>query len=203
MMAFGAFVEILPGKEGLVHISELADYRVPSVEDVVNVGDEIKVLVTEIDRQGRINLSRRALLEPSEGRAGRGLALTASDGEDGGAAPAAPRRWLRRPSAAPRGWLRWRPRGAAPRGWGSPAASRGRCTVAAAGDDRGPRREGGDRPPRREGGYGGAVAGGERGPRREGGDRPPVVRAGTVAAPRGWLRWRPWPASRGWGPPAA
>src|SRR5678810_307265 len=66
LMAFGAFVEILPGKEGLVHISELANYRVPRVEDVVNIGDEVKVLVTEIDRQGRINLSRRALLDESE-----------------------------------------------------------------------------------------------------------------------------------------
>src|SRR4029077_2293860 len=64
LMPFGAFVEILPSKEGLVHISELADYRVPSVEDVVNIGDEVRVVVTEIDRQGRINLSRRALLEP-------------------------------------------------------------------------------------------------------------------------------------------
>ena len=60
---FGAFVEILPGKEGLVHISELADYRAPSVEDVVKVGDEVTVIVTEIDQMGRINLSRRALLE--------------------------------------------------------------------------------------------------------------------------------------------
>src|ERR1700738_2592173 len=66
IMPFGAFVEILPGKEGLVHISELANYRVPSVEDVVKIGDEIQVLVTEIDRQGRVNLSRRALLEPAE-----------------------------------------------------------------------------------------------------------------------------------------
>src|SRR5579859_7421333 len=66
IMPFGAFVEILPGKEGLVHISELANYRVPSVEDVVNIGDEVQVLVTEIDRQGRVNLSRRALLEPAE-----------------------------------------------------------------------------------------------------------------------------------------
>jgi polyribonucleotide nucleotidyltransferase len=70
IMAFGAFVEILPGKEGLVHISELADYRVPSVEDVVKIGDEVTVLVTEIDRQGRINLSRRALLDPSSQEAG-------------------------------------------------------------------------------------------------------------------------------------
>lgn len=62
---FGAFVEILPGKEGLVHISELADYRVPSVVDVVMVGDEITVVVTNIDSLGRINLSRRAILNES------------------------------------------------------------------------------------------------------------------------------------------
>jgi len=63
LMNFGAFVEILPGKEGLVHISELADYRVASVEDVVKVGDEITVKVIEIDNMGRINLSRRAVLD--------------------------------------------------------------------------------------------------------------------------------------------
>ena len=63
LMNFGAFVEILPGKEGLVHVSELADYRVPSVEDVVKIGDEVMVMVTEIDRMGRINLSRRVVLE--------------------------------------------------------------------------------------------------------------------------------------------
>ncbi|MFQ5933023.1 MAG: polyribonucleotide nucleotidyltransferase [Dehalococcoidia bacterium] len=63
IMNFGAFVEILPGKEGLVHISELAPHRVNSVEDVVKVDDEITVMVTELDRLGRINLSRRALLE--------------------------------------------------------------------------------------------------------------------------------------------
>jgi polyribonucleotide nucleotidyltransferase len=67
---FGAFVEILPGKEGLVHISELADYRVPNVEDVVKVGDEIMVKVTEIDRMGRVNLSRRAVYE-GHSQAGR------------------------------------------------------------------------------------------------------------------------------------
>lgn len=67
LLNFGAFVEILPGKEGLVHISELADYRVPSVEDVVQVGDEVMVMVTEIDNMGRINLSRRAVLEDSAG----------------------------------------------------------------------------------------------------------------------------------------
>ncbi|MDT8901345.1 polyribonucleotide nucleotidyltransferase [Anaeroselena agilis] len=62
LMNFGAFVEILPGKEGLVHISQLALERVAKVEDVVKPGDEILVKVTEIDRQGRINLSRKDLL---------------------------------------------------------------------------------------------------------------------------------------------
>ena len=64
IMSFGAFVEILPGKEGMVHISELANRRVDKVEDVVKIGDIIPVKVTEIDSQGRINLSRRALLAP-------------------------------------------------------------------------------------------------------------------------------------------
>lgn len=63
---FGAFVEILPGKEGLVHISKLAKGRVGKVEDVVKPGDEVLVKVTEIDRQGRINLSRRDVLENDE-----------------------------------------------------------------------------------------------------------------------------------------
>ena len=63
IMTFGAFVEILPGKEGLVRIGELADYHVPTVEDVVSIGDEIMVVVTEIDRQGRINLSRKAAMQ--------------------------------------------------------------------------------------------------------------------------------------------
>jgi polyribonucleotide nucleotidyltransferase len=61
--SFGAFVEILPGKEGLVHISELADYRVDKVEDIAKLGDELTVKVTDIDSQGRINLSRRAIFE--------------------------------------------------------------------------------------------------------------------------------------------
>jgi len=63
IMGFGAFVEILPGKEGLVRIGELADYHVPTVEDVVSIGDEVMVVVTEIDRQGRVNLSRKAAMQ--------------------------------------------------------------------------------------------------------------------------------------------
>ncbi len=60
---FGAFVEIIPGTDGLVHISQLSDRRVPSVSDVVQVGDEILVMVTNIDREGKIRLSRQAVLE--------------------------------------------------------------------------------------------------------------------------------------------
>jgi len=75
-MGFGCFVEIMPGKEGLVRIGELADYHVPTVEDVVQVGDEIMVVVIEIDRQGRVNLSRKAAMA-------RHLA---KDGEEGGEA---------------------------------------------------------------------------------------------------------------------
>jgi len=59
IMNFGAFCEIMPGKEGLVHISELADKYVKSVEDVVKIGDEIRVKVIEVDEQGRINLSKK------------------------------------------------------------------------------------------------------------------------------------------------
>ncbi len=65
ILNFGAMVEILPKKEGLVHISELADYHVASVEDVVKVGDEITVKVIDIDNLGRVNLSRRAVLDPT------------------------------------------------------------------------------------------------------------------------------------------
>jgi polyribonucleotide nucleotidyltransferase len=73
LMNFGAFVEILPGKEGLVHISELADHRVASVEDVVKEGDEITVKVIEIDNLGRINLSRKAVFsDPSKEGGGSG-----------------------------------------------------------------------------------------------------------------------------------
>ncbi|GAA1376768.1 polyribonucleotide nucleotidyltransferase [Peribacillus frigoritolerans] len=60
---FGAFVEIFNGKDGLVHISELAEERVGKVEDVVSLGDELLVKVTEIDKQGRVNLSRKAVLK--------------------------------------------------------------------------------------------------------------------------------------------
>src|SRR6516225_1948500 len=81
LVDFGALVEILPGKEGLVRTSQLADYQVMRPEDVVSVGDEITVMVIEVDPQGRVNLSRRAALsgempsasELDSERAGRGV----------------------------------------------------------------------------------------------------------------------------------
>ncbi len=63
IMSIGAFVEYLPGKEGLVRISELSSERVNSVEDAVKVGDKVKVKVAEVDRMGRVNLSIRAVNE--------------------------------------------------------------------------------------------------------------------------------------------
>jgi polyribonucleotide nucleotidyltransferase len=69
ILDFGAMVEVLPGKEGLVHISELAGYRVNKVEDEVSIGDEVMVKVIGIDNMGRVNLSRRALFENDSERA--------------------------------------------------------------------------------------------------------------------------------------
>ena len=78
LMNFGAFVEIFPGKEGLVHISELAPTRVNKVEDVVKIGDEIEVKVKEIDNMGRVNLTRRGLFSAEE------MAAAASRPDSGG-----------------------------------------------------------------------------------------------------------------------
>ncbi len=98
--SFGAFVEVLPGKDGLIHISELADYRVPAVEDVVKVGDEVMVVVREIDSMGRINLSRKAVYSPQQNsQPGEpSLAGTPPQASDGGAA----NRQDSRPSSPPR-----------------------------------------------------------------------------------------------------
>jgi polyribonucleotide nucleotidyltransferase len=87
IMEFGAFVEIMPGKEGLVHISQLSESHVDRVEDEVTVGDEITVMLVEVDRMGRINLSRRAVYadegsEQGEERPQRGEGR--SDGDRGG-----------------------------------------------------------------------------------------------------------------------
>ena len=118
ILDFGAMVEILPGKEGLVHVSELAEYRVDRVEDVVKVGDEITVKVINIDNLGRVNLSRRALFEKDEGAARERTDET---------------RPMRRPESRPTGgssgYRGSRPRfGGGERPRGAPARARGRRT---------------------------------------------------------------------------
>jgi len=76
IIPIGAFVELLPGKEGMVHISQLADYRVGKVEDEVAVGDEVVVKVREIDNKGRINLTRLGI-HPEQAAAARAAATSA------------------------------------------------------------------------------------------------------------------------------
>ncbi len=140
---FGAFVEFLPGKDGLVHISELANFRVKMVEDIVKMGDEIWVKCLGVDEKGRVRLSRRA-------------AMAERDQEHGGApaegAPAGE-------GAAPReGGDQGQPR----EGGDQPPGDRGEYRGEPRGDRGGERRGGGggDRGPRRDGGGGG---GGGRG----------------------------------------
>lgn len=135
LVDFGAFVEILPGKEGLVRTSQLADYQVMRPEDVVSVGDEITVMAIEVDPQGRVNLSRRAALsgelpsaaELESERGGRGGRPGMGGGRPGGG---------------------YGDRGPRPREGSMPGGGYG---------DRGPRTGGGgygDRGPRPGGGYG-------------------------------------------------
>jgi polyribonucleotide nucleotidyltransferase len=81
---FGAFVEILPGKDGLVRLGELAEEPVQRVEDAVNVGDEVSVMVIEVDRLGRINLSRRAVLAGLTPEEALATAPPSGDGDRGG-----------------------------------------------------------------------------------------------------------------------
>jgi len=87
LMNFGAFVEIFPGKEGLVHISELSSQRVGKVEDVVKVGDEFEVRVKEIDNLGRVNLTRRGLVPGDDAAAAGDGSEAAAGGRPEGARP--------------------------------------------------------------------------------------------------------------------
>jgi polyribonucleotide nucleotidyltransferase len=87
---FGAFVEFLPGAEGLVHVSELANFRVKRVEDIVQVGDEVTVKCVGIDEKGRVRLSRKAAMEDREQAEGAAPAAPASSAPTDAEAPAAP-----------------------------------------------------------------------------------------------------------------
>jgi polyribonucleotide nucleotidyltransferase len=92
IMSIGAFVEYLPGKEGLVRVSEISPERVNRIEDVVKVGDQVKVKIAEVDRQGRVNLSIRAVQEDGNGyeerqRAERERFRDREGGDRGGVRP--------------------------------------------------------------------------------------------------------------------
>jgi polyribonucleotide nucleotidyltransferase len=146
---FGAFVEFLPGKDGLVHISELANFRVKMVEDIVKMGDEIWVKCLGVDEKGRVKLSRRAAMAERDAEMG--------GGEGGGQPPAEGGE----PVAVEAG----------AGGGGQHEHGHRHDRGGDRGGDRGPRRGGG-------GGGGGGAGGGDRGPRRDrggdrGGDRPP------------------------------
>ena len=129
---FGAFVEFMPGKDGLCHISELANFRVKQVEDIVKMGDEIWVKVLEVDEKGKIRLSRKAAMAERDAAMGGGEAGAPAEGGEAGEPV---------PAGAAHGEAPARPEY---RERGEPRGDRG---------DRGPRRE--DRGPRRDGGGGG------------------------------------------------
>ena len=95
---FGAFVEILPGVEGLLHISEIEDRRIGEVRDVMDEGDETLVKVIDIDAQGRVRLSRRAVLKEQAG----GSSSPSESGEAVGVGADAKRSGDRRPGDPPR-----------------------------------------------------------------------------------------------------
>ncbi len=150
---FGAFVEFMPGKDGLVHISELANFRVKQTEDIVKIGDDIWVKCLGVDEKGRVRLSRRAAMEERDQdvAAKEKADYEAKHGPDSGGGHGGERR-------EHRGGDRGGDRG----GRGGDRGGRGGDR----GGDRGPR-GGGDRGPRRE--YSEPRSGGEQ---RSGGDEP-------------------------------
>ena len=82
MLAFGAFIECLPGKEGLLHISEVSTFRIPKIEDAFSVGDKVLVIVKEIDDMGRVNLTRRRILDDEQRIINEGLSAAIESEKD-------------------------------------------------------------------------------------------------------------------------
>ncbi|HXU23310.1 MAG TPA: polyribonucleotide nucleotidyltransferase, partial [Tepidiformaceae bacterium] len=156
LLNFGAFVEILPGKEGLVHISQLGEDHIDSVEDEVAVGDEVTVMVTEIDNLGRINLSRRAVLLGEEPPA-----VPSGGGDNGGSR-----------NGPPRGRSGGGPRGG---GGGRPGGGQREGGFGNRGGGGGGQREGGSFGGQRRGGGGGGFGGGGRSHFRDNGPSGPMV----------------------------
>ena len=166
LMNFGAFVEILPGKEGLLHISKIKPFRVEKVEDVINVGDEVDVKVEEIDSMGRINLTRKGLFSEEEmaeaearggERGGEGRGERGERGEGRGDRGRGDRGGRGDRDRGPRG-----DRGGE-RGGRDENRGEGRGERSESRGDRGPRRERSERP-RSEGSSNGGRAEGEKRP---------------------------------------
>jgi polyribonucleotide nucleotidyltransferase len=139
---FGAFVEFLPGKDGLVHISELANFRVKQTEDIVKLGDEIWVKCLGVDEKGRVRLSRRAAMAERDQEHGGAPAEGAQGGEGG-----APGESGAQPQP--------RDGGEQPQPYGERGEYRGDRGEPRGDRGGGERRGGGDRGPRRGGGGGG------------------------------------------------
>ncbi|MEO7787259.1 MAG: S1 RNA-binding domain-containing protein, partial [Sphingomicrobium sp.] len=146
---FGAFVTFMPGKDGLVHVSEIRNERVENVRDVLSEGQDVKVKLLEVDQRGKVRLSMRVVDQE-----------TGAELEDT-RPPREAREGGDRPDRGPRRDGGGGDRDRGPRRDGGGGGGRG-----PGGGDRGPRRDGGDRGPRGDGGG----RGGDRGPRREGGN---------------------------------
>ncbi|HLC28494.1 MAG TPA: polyribonucleotide nucleotidyltransferase [Dehalococcoidia bacterium] len=172
---FGAFVEILPGKDGLVRLEDLADFPARRPEDVVKVGDEVMVMVIEVDGMGRVNLSRRAVLEglnPEEALAASQRDQQAGREARGGGPPR--RDYDRGRDRGGRGGGNGRPRGGGGGGYGGGGRGGGGGYGGGGGGGRGGGGYGGGRPRGGGGGGGsGGTSGGGAGFRRDPGSPPP------------------------------
>ena len=174
---FGAFVEFLPGKDGLVHISELANFRVKQTEDIVKLGDEIWVKCLGVDEKGRVRLSRRAAMAERDQEMGGAPASGGEPRPEGSGDQGGAERRGEHPGGGERS-----DRGGERSDRGGERGGRGGDRGGRGGDcgrgDRGGRGDRPDRGPRPQGDRGPRPEGGDRGPRYEGGDRGPRPEGG-------------------------